>query len=165
LPTYHSASVPAKQHNSLLILTFDESDKSTLRGGLTSPADKDSSKRNRIATILAGARIKPGEYAEGKGVDYVSLLPMIEAMYKLDKSGAQPSKALKAGIADDFLMRDIFEATPLARGSSDSFQSLLHRLYCTLTQDHEAFTFIAHSGKWRDISCYPASSNSSYAAT
>jgi acid phosphatase len=102
----------AKQHNRLLILTFDESDKSTLRGGLTNPADKDPNKRNRIATILAGAHIKPGEYAEGKGVDHVSLLRMIEAMYKLDKSGAQPWKALKAGIADDFPMRDIFEATP-----------------------------------------------------
>jgi len=34
----------AKQHNSLLILTFDESDKSTLRGGLTNPADKDPNK-------------------------------------------------------------------------------------------------------------------------
>jgi hypothetical protein len=102
----------AKQHNSLLILTFDESDESRLRGGLTNPAGKDPNKRDRIATILAGAHIKPGVYAEGKGVDHVSLLGMIEAMYKLDKSGAQPWKALKAGIADDFLIRDIFDATP-----------------------------------------------------
>jgi phosphatidylinositol-3-phosphatase len=102
----------AKRHNSLLILTFDESDESTLIGGLTDPANNDPNKRNRIVTILAGAHIKAGEYAEGKGVNHVSLLRTIEAMYKLDKSGAQPWNALKAGIADDFLIKDIFSTAP-----------------------------------------------------
>jgi hypothetical protein len=31
-------------------------------------------------------------------------------MYKLNKSGAQSPNALKAGITDDFVIRDIFTA-------------------------------------------------------
>jgi phosphatidylinositol-3-phosphatase len=99
----------AKQHNSLLILTFDESSQSPLKGGLTDPADKDPKKSNRIVTILAGAHIKHGEYSEGKGVTHVSVLRTLEAMYKLNRSGSQPWNALKAGIADDFVINDVFE--------------------------------------------------------
>ena len=102
----------AKQHNSLLILTFDESSQYTLTGGLTDPADKDPKKSNRIVTILAGAHIKQGEYSEGKGVTHVNVLRTLEAMYKLNRSGGQPWRALKAGIADDFLIKDVFEVTP-----------------------------------------------------
>ena len=99
----------AKQHNSLLILTFDESDESTFIGGVTNPADRDPRKRNRILTILAGARIKPGNYPEDKGVTHVNLLRTLEAMYKLNKSGAQQWNALKANISDDYLIKDIFD--------------------------------------------------------
>ena len=99
----------AKQHNSLLIVTFDESGDNPLLGGLTNPADSNQDKRNQIVTIFAGARIKPGEYAEGKGITHVNILRTIEAMYKLNKSGAQPQLALKAGIADDFVISDIFD--------------------------------------------------------
>jgi len=102
----------AKQHNSLLILTFDENSQYTLTGGLTDPADKDPRKSNRIVTILAGAHIKQGEYSEGKGVTHVNVLRTLEAMYKLNRSGGQPWRALKAGIADDFLIKDVFEVTP-----------------------------------------------------
>jgi len=102
----------AKQHNSLLILTFDENDTFTLSGGMTDPADKNESKRNRIVTILAGARIKPGEYAEGKGVNHVNVLRTLEAMYKLNRSGDQAWSALKAGIADDFTIKDVFDSAP-----------------------------------------------------
>jgi phosphatidylinositol-3-phosphatase len=102
----------AKQHNSLLILTFDESDEFTIRGGLTDPADKDPNKRNRIVTILAGAHIKAGEYPEGKGVTHVNVLRTLEAMYKLNRSGSQQWNALKADIADDFLIKDVFDVTP-----------------------------------------------------
>ena len=102
----------AKQHNSLLIVTFDESDEFTFTGGTTNPADPNYSKKNRIATILAGARIKPGDYPEDKGVTHVNLLRTLEAMYKLNKSGSQQWNALKANIADDYLIKDIFDVTP-----------------------------------------------------
>ena len=104
----------AKQHNSLLILTFDESDEFTITGGLTNPADKNPGKRNRIVTILAGAHIRPGSYPEEKGVTHVNLLRTLEAMYKLDRSGGQPLNALRADIADDFLVKDIFDVSPPA---------------------------------------------------
>lgn len=100
----------AKQHNSLLIVTFDEDN--TKHAGLTDPGDPNRGKRNRIATILAGAHIKPGDYQEGKGVTHVNLLRTLEAMYKLDRSGKQQQKALKAGIADDFIITDVFETVP-----------------------------------------------------
>jgi phosphatidylinositol-3-phosphatase len=99
----------AKQHNSLLIVTWDESGQSPMMGGMTDPADNDPIKRNRIATVLAGAHIKHGEYGEGKGVTHVNLLRTLEAMYKLNRSGNQPFGALKAGIADDFVINDVFE--------------------------------------------------------
>jgi acid phosphatase len=99
----------AKQHNSLLVLTFDENIQSPLMGGVTDPADKDPKKSNRIVTILAGAHIKHGEYSEGKGVTHVNVLRTLEAMYKLHRSGSQQWNALKAGIADDFAINDVFE--------------------------------------------------------
>jgi len=99
----------AKQHNSLLILTFDENSQSPMTGGVTDPADKDPKKSNRIVTILAGAHIKHGEYSEGKGVTHVNVLRTLEAMYKLNRSGSQQWNALKAGIADDFVISDVFE--------------------------------------------------------
>jgi phosphatidylinositol-3-phosphatase len=102
----------AKQHNSLLILTFDENDERTVFGGPTDPADKDINKRNRIVTILAGAHIKPGEYSEGQGVNHVSVLRTLEAMYKLQRSGSQQWSALKAGIGDDFVIKDVFDVAP-----------------------------------------------------
>jgi hypothetical protein len=104
----------AKQHNSLLILTFDENDEFTFTGGVTSPSDKDPNKRNRIATIFAGAHIKPGEYPEDKGVTHVNILRTLEAMYKLNKSGGQQWQALKGNIADSFLIKDIFDVAPAA---------------------------------------------------
>ena len=58
----------AKQNNSLLIITFDESHG---HKGLTNPADVEPGKRNHIVTILAGAHIKPGDYPEEKGVTHV----------------------------------------------------------------------------------------------
>jgi acid phosphatase len=101
----------AKLHNSLLILTFDESDEFTIQGGLTNPADKNAGKRNHIPTIFAGAHIKPGEYSEDTGVTHVNVLRTLEAMYKLEQSGGQQWHALRADIADNFLIKDVFEAT------------------------------------------------------
>jgi acid phosphatase len=105
----------AKQHNSLLIVTFDENSEFTINGGVTNPRDGNPRKRNRIATIFAGAHIKRGEYPEDKGVTHVNLLRTLEAMYKLNKSGAQAFNALKADIADDFLIKDIFDISPAAQ--------------------------------------------------
>ncbi len=99
----------AKQHNSLLILTFDENSEFTFAGGVTNPGDRDSRKTNRIATIIAGAHIKAGEYPEDKGVTHVNILRTLEAMYKLNKSGAQQWNALRANIGDDYLIKDIFD--------------------------------------------------------
>jgi len=102
----------AKQHNSLLILTFDENSQFSFSGGLTDPGDNDPKKANHIVTIFAGAHIKPGEYVEEKGVTHVNVLRTLEAMYKLSRSGSQQFNALKAGIADDFLIKDVFDVTP-----------------------------------------------------
>jgi len=100
----------AKQHNSLLIITFDEN--SHGHEGLTNPADVGPEKKNHIVTILAGAHIKPGDYPEEKGVTHVNLLRTLEAMYKLNKSGAQQQHALNAGMTDDFIITDVFDVGP-----------------------------------------------------
>jgi len=105
----------AKTHNSLLIVTFDENDDKTKYKGLTDPAvspDHDQSRRdkqNRIVTIFAGAYIKPN-YAEIAGMTHVNILRTIEAMHGLPKSGAQQPNAVRAGISDDAIASDAFEA-------------------------------------------------------
>ncbi|HEX9006712.1 MAG TPA: alkaline phosphatase family protein, partial [Bacteroidota bacterium] len=73
----------ARDHNSLLVLTFDENDDTGHALGLTDPASDDKSIRNRIPTILAGAHVKPGDYPEGRGMTHVNLLRTLEAMYGL----------------------------------------------------------------------------------
>ncbi len=100
----------AKTHNSLLIITFDENAHGP--SGPTDPLAAEMKRKNRIPTIIAGAHIKPGEYPEGKGVNHVTLLRTIEAMYKLPKSGGQEKHALAAGISDDFIVTDVFETKP-----------------------------------------------------
>lgn len=100
----------AKDHNSLLIVTFDENDHGPV--GLTDPASPDWRRRNRIVTIFAGARIKPGEYAEGKGITHVNVLRTLEAMYGLEPSGAQQPHAMAAGITDGAILVDIFKLLP-----------------------------------------------------
>jgi phospholipase C len=99
----------AKTHNSLLIITFDESDDKSKYRGLTDPSSEKSDIINRIPTIIAGAHIKPGDYAEGKGVTHVNILRSIEAMYGLNKSGAQQKNAGKYGIKDNYIIKDIFK--------------------------------------------------------
>src|SRR5262245_61178337 len=63
----------AKTHNSLLIVTWDESDNKWPVARLTDPFIEPTNSlkrdiRNRIPTIFAGAHIKPGDYPEGKGI-------------------------------------------------------------------------------------------------
>jgi phosphatidylinositol-3-phosphatase len=98
----------AKLHNSLLIITFDETDNDSGHGGLTDPGNPNPGKRNRVVTIFAGAHIKPGEYPEAPGITHVNVLRTLEAMYQLNRSGSQQPNALKAGIANDFVVRDVF---------------------------------------------------------
>jgi hypothetical protein len=59
-------------------------------------------------TILAGARIKRG-YEDRTPVTHVNLLRTLEAMYGLQRSGRQQAWALKAGISDEAVIRDVFE--------------------------------------------------------
>jgi phosphatidylinositol-3-phosphatase len=99
----------AKTHNSLLIITFDENDDKSQYRGLTNPASENRDIRNRIPTIIAGADILPGNYAEGKGVTHINILRTIESMYGLPKSGQQPQYASKFGIKDDYIITDIFK--------------------------------------------------------
>lgn len=80
------------------------------RPGLTDPAAAEPEDRNRIAAILAGAHIKPGDYEEGPGVTHVNLLRTLEAMYKLIPSGDQQQNAAAAGIADTAIITDVFNA-------------------------------------------------------
>ena len=98
----------ARQHNSLLILTFDESAHG--KAGLTDPAATASVDQNRVVTILAGAHIKPGDYAEGAGVTHVNLLRTLEAMYKLNPSGHQQQNAAAAGITNTAIITGVFTA-------------------------------------------------------
>jgi acid phosphatase len=107
----------AKTNNSLLIVTFDESDNKTVDGfmylGLTNPLvdPTDQFKKdlqNRIPTIFAGARIKKGDYPEDKGITHVNILRTLEAMYGLPRSGAQQPNAAGIGIRDDYIIMDVF---------------------------------------------------------
>lgn len=113
----------ARTHNSLLILTFDESDDRTGYAGLTNPAlatgvlkscrSADSLQllrdiQNRIVTIAAGAHIRPGQYPEGRGITHVNLLRTLEAMYGLPRAGAQQPNAAAWGLSGDTVITDIF---------------------------------------------------------
>jgi acid phosphatase len=114
----------AKMHNSLLILTWDESDNKdndpmtgadSLVLGLTDPSVEPTDQRkrnmqNRIPTIIAGRGVKRGDYPEGKGVTHVNILRTLEAMYDLPKSGRQQPNAARSGITDDYIIADIFQA-------------------------------------------------------
>jgi len=91
----------AKLNNSLLIVTFDESDDHSKITGLTDPGSDPHNKdlQNHIPTIFAGAHVKPG-YAGTRPATHVNILRTIEAMYGLSKSGSQQQFATRAGISD-----------------------------------------------------------------
>ncbi len=99
----------AKDHNSLLIVTFDENEDKIGMMGLTDPSSPDKVRQNRIPTIFAGAHIRHGDYSEGIGITHVNILRTLEAMYGLQKSGEQQENALKFGIGDAFIITDIFK--------------------------------------------------------
>jgi acid phosphatase len=62
----------AQAHNSLLIVTWDE--------------DEDNGGNNSIPTIFAGAKVKPGQYAER--INHYSVLRTLESAYGLAPLGA-----------------------------------------------------------------------------
>lgn len=103
----------AKKNNSLLIVTWDESDNQTDYLGLTNPLVQPFGQfkrdmQNRIPTIFAGAHIRPGEYREHRGITHVNILRTLEAMYGLPKAGAQQPNAAGAGISDSYIITDVF---------------------------------------------------------
>ena len=98
----------AKKNNSLLTVTFDESDNPRDQIGYTDPGNPNAGSQNRIPTIIAGARVRHGDYAEGKGVTHVNILRTIEAVYGLWASGAQSANALKYGITSEYVIQDTF---------------------------------------------------------
>lgn len=71
----------AATHNSLFILTFDEDNKTN---------------GNHIATILAGARVKPGRYAAR--VDHYYLLRTLQDMYGLAPIGYSAQRVALSGL-------------------------------------------------------------------
>jgi phosphatidylinositol-3-phosphatase len=104
----------ARKNNSLLILTFDESDNRTGYLGLTNPFVEPKNQyrkvlQNRIPTIFVGAHVKAGDYPEGKGITHVNILRTLEAMYGVPRAGAQQPNAAGGGINDDYVMTDVFE--------------------------------------------------------
>jgi len=64
--------------------------------------------QNRIATVIAGAHVKPG-FVEPTAATHVTLLRTIEAMYGLTRSGMQQPYAARAGIGDDAILTGLFE--------------------------------------------------------
>ena len=102
----------ARNHNSLLIVTFDENDDTTRYAGVSDPLSSDKVIQNRIPTIIAGAHVRHGEYPEQNGVTHVNILRTLEAMYKLNKCGAQLPSAINAGITDEAVITDIFDPAP-----------------------------------------------------
>ena len=115
----------SKTHNSLLIVTFDETDDKSEYAGLTNPSvepkvqlRKDqrrtsSARTCRIASSRSSpAHIKPGDYPEDRGITHVNILRTLEAMYGLAKSGRQQPNAAGVGITDDYIITDVFDRNP-----------------------------------------------------
>ena len=71
----------ARQHNSLLVVTFDEDN---------------GSAENHIATVLVGSMVEPG--ASAQRIDHYSLLRTLEDMYGLSPLGAAADAAPMAGV-------------------------------------------------------------------
>jgi len=61
----------AKTHNSLLVITFDEDNKTD---------------NNHIPTVIAGAGVRPGQY--GAHLNHYDLLHLLQSMYSLPLTGA-----------------------------------------------------------------------------
>ncbi|MGB8715614.1 MAG: alkaline phosphatase family protein [Rhodanobacteraceae bacterium] len=82
----------ATTHNSLFVLTWDEDD---------------HSQNNRIATVLVGAHVVPGSYADTGG--HYRTLATLEAMYGLPPLGQANGVAPITTIWSDVIFTDGFE--------------------------------------------------------
>ncbi|HSE13604.1 MAG TPA: alkaline phosphatase family protein [Rudaea sp.] len=84
----------SKTHNSLLVLTWDENDRSV---------------PNQIATIFVGALVVPGQYSET--IDHFNVLATLEAMYALTPVGTDTAKAATpiTDVWDQTIFADGFE--------------------------------------------------------
>jgi acid phosphatase len=71
----------AMQHNSLLIVTWDEDD---------------GSSNNRIATIFVGAMVKPGQYKQR--INHYNLLRMLEEMFGMPSLNESAKVQLVEGV-------------------------------------------------------------------
>jgi phosphatidylinositol-3-phosphatase len=71
----------AREHNSLLVVTFDEDDNTA---------------ENRILTFVSGARVRPGRYAQP--VDHYGLLSTVEDFYGLARLGSAATAPPITGI-------------------------------------------------------------------
>jgi hypothetical protein len=76
----------ATTHNSLLIVTWDEDD---------------GSSGNRIATIMLGQRVKPGQYAQR--INHYNLLRAVEEMYDLPYLGQSAGAQAMTGVRNTAL--------------------------------------------------------------
>lgn len=82
----------ARTHNSLLVLTWDEDDRS---------------ESNQIATIFAGALVVPATYSET--IDHFTVLATLEAIYGLDAIAGAIGRTAISDIWDTTLFRNGFE--------------------------------------------------------
>jgi hypothetical protein len=105
----------AKSHNSLLIVTWDESSGAD---GLTTPP------ANQVATIFAGARVLHGTYAEVNGINHVNMLRTIEDIYGLTHAGGQTAPATGAGLTNSAIT-DVFNPVQNIQGGAKYLRYLL----------------------------------------
>jgi hypothetical protein len=87
----------AKTHNSLFVLTFDESDST-----------------NSIPTIFVGAMVQPGEY--GERVDHYRVLRTLEDMYGIPATGLSASSEPIASVWQSAPPADTPTPTPTGSG-------------------------------------------------
>ena len=82
----------AKTRNSLLVLTWDEDDRS---------------QSNQIPTLFVGALVVPGNY--GEGIDHFRVLATLETMYGLPLTGSAAGKTPITDAWDHIVFSDGFE--------------------------------------------------------
>jgi hypothetical protein len=82
----------AKVHNSLLVLTWDEDDRS---------------QSNQIPTLFVGALVIPGNYNES--IDHFRVLATLETMYGLALTGSAADRSAVTDVWDQVVFSDGFE--------------------------------------------------------
>jgi hypothetical protein len=98
----------AMAHNSLLIVTWDESHKQFTEPDYTHPEKK----QNRIATIFFGQMVEPNTHSK-QTYTHLDLLRTLEEMYSLELLGLTKDSS-KARVIDDIWRPKAFWKMPLA---------------------------------------------------